>query len=69
MLQPQGGTADIQKACVSYVTVSGRGWKDVFTVVDQQGEFVESQGAVRRHAEEGEELAGACGRGRIITVI
>lgn len=34
--------------------------ESIFTVVDQQGEFVESQRAVGRHAEEGEELTGAC---------
>lgn len=31
-----------------------------FTVVDQQGEFVQSQGAVGRDAEQREELPGAC---------
>lgn len=33
--------------------------KLIFTVVDQQGEFMESQRAVGRHTEEGEELPGA----------
>lgn len=38
--------------------------KRIFTVVDQQGEFMESEGAVGRHTEEGEELTGTCvGRG------
>lgn len=31
----------------------------IFTVVHQQGEFMESQRAVGRHTEEGEELTGA----------
>lgn len=35
----------------------------IFTIVDQQGEFVKSQRAVRRHAEEGEELTRACREG------
>lgn len=31
----------------------------IFTVVDQQGEFMESQRAVGRHTQEREELTGA----------
>lgn len=77
MLKPQDGTAHkvttlAQKSEKYWHSVRVRQifWQKriiverIFTIVDQQGEFVESQRAVRRHAEEGEELTRACGGGR-----
>lgn len=58
---PPDGSIDKCSLHTRYSFLSADVCKErTFTVVDQQGEFVQSQGAVGRDAEQREELPGAC---------